>query len=138
MATTHAGAGTSTRLATLMAGDIIALLVFAAIGRRSHGEATGLAALAALASTAAPFIGGWLATAPWFGAYRRSATTGIGPMLRTTALAWAAALVVGSLLRALLIGRFSPPSFYLVTFIAALVLLGGWRVVFALVEGRRG
>jgi hypothetical protein len=58
-------------------------------------------------------------------------------MLRTTAIAWCAALLVGALLRALMIGRFSPPSFYVVTFIAALVLLGGWRAAFALIEARR-
>jgi hypothetical protein len=131
-------AGGAGRVAALVGGDVVALLVFAAIGRGSHGEASGLGAIGEVARTAAPFIVGWLVSAPWLGAFQPAATSSQLGMLRTTALAWCAALVVGSLLRALLIGRFSPPSFYIVTFIAALVLLGGWRAVFVAWERRRG
>lgn len=125
------------RTAALLAGDVVALLVFAAVGRRSHGEAAGLAAALEVARTAAPFILGWLATAPWLGAYSPRATATPARMLQVTALAWPAALLVGALLRALLIGRLSPPSFYVVTFLAALLLLGGWRLAFSLAEARR-
>jgi hypothetical protein len=128
------GAG---RTAALVGGDVVALLVFAAIGRGSHGEATGLDALGEVARTAAPFVVGWLTASPWLGAFRPASTSTPAAMLRTTAIAWCAALVVGALLRALMIGRFSPPSFYVVTFIAALLLLGGWRAAFALAEARR-
>ncbi|MBX0329546.1 DUF3054 domain-containing protein [Oscillochloris sp. ZM17-4] len=121
----------------LVGGDVVALMVFAAIGRGSHGEAAGLAAIGEVAQTAAPFLIGWLVTSPWLGAFRPEATAAPAKMLRTTALAWCAAVVAGSLLRALFIGRFSPPSFYIVTFIAALVILGGWRGLFALWEARR-
>jgi hypothetical protein len=124
----QAGAG---RTAALIGGDVVALMVFAAIGRGSHGEAAGLGALGEVAQTAAPFIIGWLVASPWLGAFRLDATDTPLKMLRTTALAWCAAVVVGSLLRALFIGRFSPPSFYIVTFIAALVILVGWRTAFA-------
>jgi hypothetical protein len=51
-------------------GDALALLIFAALGRASHGEAAGLTALTQVAETAAPFIIGWFAVAPLFGAYR--------------------------------------------------------------------
>jgi hypothetical protein len=128
------GAG---RTAALVGGDVVALMVFAAIGRGSHGEAAGLGAVGEVARTAAPFLVGWLLAAPWLGAFRPAATATPAAMLRTTAIAWCAALLVGALLRALMIGRFSPPSFYVVTFIAALVLLGGWRAAFALIEARR-
>jgi hypothetical protein len=84
-----------------------------------------------VAQTAAPFIIGWLVTSPWLGAFRLDATSTPIKMVRTTALAWCAAVVVGALVRALFIGRFSPFSFYIVTFIAALVILAGWRTVFA-------
>jgi hypothetical protein len=124
------------RAAALVAGDIVALLVFAAMGRGSHGLASGLAAVGETARTAAPFIIGWLAVAPWLGAFAPAATRGVGPMLRVTLLAWLPALAAGALLRAAAIGRLSPLSFYLVTLIVGLLLLAGWRAAFALAEGR--
>ncbi len=129
---------TGGRTAALAAGDIVMLLIFAALGRRSHGEAAGLAALLEVGRTALPFIVGWLVAAPLAGAFSPARTAGLAPMLRATLLGWAGGLLVGSLLRALMIGRFSPVSFYVVTFLVALLLLGGWRAAYALVEGRRG
>jgi hypothetical protein len=126
------------RVAALAAGDVVALVVFAVLGRGSHGEATGLAAVGETARTAAPFVLGWLAVAPWTGAFSPARTRGPAAMLRTTALTWLPALLVGAVLRAALIGRFSPWSFYLVTFLVGLALLAGWRVAFALAEARRG
>jgi hypothetical protein len=125
------------RTLALLAGDIVVFLVFAAIGRRSHGEAAGLGALLDVAVTAAPFILGWMAAAPWLGAFSPEATRGPAAMLRVTLASWLAALAVGAVARALFIGRFSPPSFYVVTFLVALLLLGGWRGLFAWVESRR-
>ncbi|NNJ09259.1 DUF3054 domain-containing protein [Chloroflexales bacterium ZM16-3] len=125
------------RMAALVGGDVVALMVFAAIGRGSHGEAAGLGAIGEVAQTAAPFVIGWLVTSPWLGAFNLKATDAPVKMLRTTALSWCAAVVAGSLLRALFIGRFSPFSFYVVTFIAALLIMSGWRGLFALWESRR-
>jgi hypothetical protein len=125
------------RVAALAAGDTAALVVFALLGRNSHGLATGFAAVVETARTAAPFVLGWLAVAPWLGAFTRATTRGALPMLRATALAWVPALLVGALLRAAAIGRFSPPSFYVVTFLVGLALLAVWRAAFAWVEGRR-
>jgi hypothetical protein len=62
------------RIITLVVGDAIAFLVFAAIGRGSHGEATGLAAIPQIALTAAPFAAAWFIVAPFAGAYRRELT----------------------------------------------------------------
>jgi hypothetical protein len=121
----------------LLAGDIVVFLVFATIGRRSHNEAAGLAAIGEVALTAAPFLLGWLATAPLLGAFGPQTARGPLAMLRLTLISWVAALAVGSLIRAAMIGRFSPISFYVVTFLAVLLLLGGWRAAFAWVESRR-
>ena len=52
----------------LVITDVLALLVFAAIGRNNHGE--GLNVLALL-GTAAPFIGSWLLISPLLGSYAR-------------------------------------------------------------------
>lgn len=130
----QAGSG---RTVALVGGDVVALMVFAAIGRGSHGEAAGLGAIGEVAQTAAPFIIGWLIATPWLGAFRPASTDTPVKMLRTTALSWCAAVVAGSLVRALFIGRFSPFSFYIVTFIAALLIMCGWRGAFALWESRR-
>lgn len=127
----------SRRTAALAAGDLVALVIFAALGRRSHGEAAGLGAALELARTALPFVVGWFAVAPFAGAFDPRRTAGVGPMLRATLLGWAGGLGVGAVVRALLIGRLSPVSFYVVTFIVALALLGAWRGIFALGEGGR-
>ncbi|MGQ9926671.1 MAG: DUF3054 domain-containing protein [Chloroflexaceae bacterium] len=127
----------SRRMAILVAGDIVALLVFAAIGRRSHGEAAGPGAILEVSRTAAPFILGWLIAASLAGAYAPARTRGSGAMLLTTLIGWTGGLILGAVFRAIMIGRFSPVSFYVITFLVALVILGGWRGVFALVEGRR-
>ncbi len=135
MATHPTEAGASgQRTAILVAGDIVALLIFAAIGRRSHGEAAGLGAILEVARTAAPFILGWMIAATLAGAYAPSRTRGPGAMLLTTLIGWTGGLVLGAVFRALMIGRFSPVSFYVITFLVALLILGGWRGVFALIE----
>ncbi|MBP1464398.1 DUF3054 domain-containing protein [Candidatus Chloroploca sp. M-50] len=124
------------RTAGLVTGDVVAFLVFAAIGRGSHGLANGPEALVEVTRTAAPFLAGWLVVAPLVGAYNRASTSDVGGMLRTTLLGWSGGIIIGSLVRAAMMGRFSPISFYVVTFIAALIIVGGWRTIFALIERR--
>jgi hypothetical protein len=121
----------------LVAGDALAFLVFAAIGRSSHGEAAGLDAVLQVVATAAPFAVGWFAVAPFLGALRPALLVRPGPFLARTALAWLVAWPVGLLLRALLLQRAIPLSFALVTFVSVLVLLAGWRTLFTLVLARR-
>lgn len=123
------------RIVALAAGDSAALLLFAAIGRASHGEESGLEALLQVAGTAAPFIAGWFLTAPLFGAYG-SATHGLRPMLTRTTLCWLAACPVGLGLRALALERSVPLSFALVTLITVLLILLAWRALFAALEAR--
>ncbi|MCG8351374.1 MAG: DUF3054 domain-containing protein [Chloroflexales bacterium] len=129
--------GRDWRVVWLVVGDLIAFLVFAAIGRRSHGAAAGLGALLEVAWTAAPFIAGWLLTAPFVGAYRREHTLAPGPMLKRTALAWLAAWPVGLALRALFLSRSIPLSFAIVTLISNAIIICGWRGVFAWMRARR-
>ncbi|NJN15785.1 MAG: DUF3054 domain-containing protein [Oscillochloris sp.] len=136
MATIEHNQPTFSRVATLLSGDVTAFLVFAAIGRRSHGEAAGLAALGEVALTAAPFLAAWLLASPWLGAYNPR-RTGAPAMLRIVVLGWLLALPIGAVLRAAIVGRFSPPSFYIVTFLAVLVILGAWRTTYGWLEARR-
>src|SRR5689334_1124680 len=56
----RASAPSSARRTTLLAaGDALAFMVFAALGRASHSEAAGLDAIMQVAETAAPFAAGW-------------------------------------------------------------------------------
>lgn len=109
--------------------DLLALLVFAAIGRRSHAE--GITVLGVL-STAWPFaVGaavGWLVARAW----RRPVV-----LWPSGVAAWLGALVVGMLLRRLA-GEGTPPDFVAVAGVFIAVFLLGWRVVVALLQRRRG
>ncbi len=122
-------------LIALIIGDIIAFLLFAAIGRRSHGEAAGLAAGVQVIETAAPFLLGWFLTAPFTRAYRQ--VTGPAVMARRTALAWLIAWPLGLLLRGLYLSRGIPLSFAIVTLLSNGVILCGWRTFFAWLRARR-
>jgi hypothetical protein len=129
----------------LVAGDAVSFLVFAAVGRSSHGEAAGLDALIQVAATAAPFALGWWLVAPFVGAYRVRQEEAQGwaarlpsSFLARTLLAWVLALPVGLALRALFLQRGIPLSFAIVTFIANTILLLGWRGVFLWLWRRHG
>ncbi len=126
-----------TRTLLLVVGDAMAFCLFAAIGHKTHQEATGLAALGQIAWTAVPFALGWFAVAPFLGAFRRSQTERPAQMLPWTELAWLAAWPLALLLRwALSADHQVPPSFALVILLANALLLGAWRTVFALVATR--
>src|SRR5258706_14648093 len=77
------------RTLALIVGDTLAFLLFAAIGRKSHGEAAGLGVLGEIAWTALPFAIGWFVVAPFLGAFRREGAERPLYMLRRTELAWA-------------------------------------------------
>ena len=79
----------------LVAGDLVALALFATIGLLSHhGEvsATGYA------RDLLPIAGGWLAAAAAFGTYRRRSPARL-------LAAWAAGIPVGIAVRALVLDR---------------------------------
>lgn len=126
------------RMVWLAAGDALALLVFAAIGRASHGEAAGLSALAQVAETAAPFVIGWFVVAPLAGAFRPDVASAPRRMLLRTALTWLLAWPVGLGLRALIRQTTIPVSFALVTFGTVLAIMVIWRGAYALFAARRG
>jgi hypothetical protein len=139
----------------LLAGDTLAYLTFAAIGRMSHSEAAGLGALGEVFGTAAPFLLGWLAVAPLTGAYRLPAPPTAQPepartdqpgsrlrFVRSTfagrsLLTWLLAMPLGFALRALFLQRGIPVSFAVVASLSVLVIVVGWRVVFAWLVLRR-
>jgi hypothetical protein len=124
------------RIATLAAGDLVAFNVVTAIGLLSHGELTGLAALGEVATIAAPFAIGWFLIAPFAGAFRADIAGHPRRILPRAALAWLIALPIGLLLWSLIRQKPVQPTFAVVTFITNLVVLLGWRGVFAWLTAR--
>lgn len=108
-------------------GDIIALIVFAAIGRQSHNEANPIEAVIA---TAMPFIIGWLLVA-W-----PSGLLVIQPLPRwvfRTIVFNLAGCGLGLLIRSIWLQRDIPMSFAVVSFLATASLL----VIVRLAQYRR-
>lgn len=111
---------TGARTVALAAGaDVLAVLVFAAVGRRSHAE--GLNVLGVL-STAVPFLlgllVGWLAARAWRAPLR----------LPVGVAVWGGAVVVGLGVRTAFTHRL-PLTFVLVAATSLALLLLSWRVV---------
>lgn len=130
--TEHKGMSDRTRIISLIIGDLIVFLVFAAIGRRSHGEAAGLDSLLQIVLTAAPFAAGWFIVAPFTGAFRRGLENQPGKMLRFTLLSWVAGWIAGFIFRGIFVDYAVPPlSFAIVSFLSNAVFLLIWRLPFA-------
>jgi hypothetical protein len=127
------------RVAALAAGDLVAFNVVTAIGLLSHSRLTGLDALGVVVTVAAPFAIGWFLVAPFAGAFRADIAGQPRRILPRAALAWLIALPIGLLLWSLIRQKPVQPAFAVVTFITNLIMLLGWRGVFAwLVARARG
>jgi hypothetical protein len=134
----QAKAPSNTARILLVIGDILVFLIFAAIGRRSHGETSGLGAILQIALTAAPFAIGWFLVSPWVGAYKRNLETQPKQMAVRTALAWVASWPVGMALRGIFVDHGIPPwTFALIALISNMVFLLVWRVPFAWINKLR-
>ena len=108
--------------------DVVAVLVFCALGRRSHDEGVDVSGLA---TTAWPFLSGtvlgWLVSRGW----RRP--TAVVP---TGVIVWISTVLVGMALRAATATGVAW-SFVAVASTVTAVFLLGWRAVFELVARRR-
>jgi hypothetical protein len=109
--------------------DAVCVLVFCALGRRSHAEGV---TIAGVAETAWPFltgaVTGWLASRAW----RRPTA-----LVPTGVVVWVATIAVGMLLRKLTGGGVAV-SFIIVASTVTAVLLLGWRGVLAVLRRRQG
>ncbi|WP_395308983.1 DUF3054 domain-containing protein [Mycobacterium sp. AMU20-3851] len=105
---------------TALATDLVCVIVFCTIGRRSHAE--GLT-VAGIAETAWPFLtgtlAGWLAARAW----QRPAS-----LYPTGVIIWVVTVVVGMLLRKATSAG-TAGSFIVVASITTAVLLLGWRAI---------
>jgi hypothetical protein len=124
------------RIILLVIGDAIVFLIFAAVGRRSHGEVAGFSSFLEVVGTAAPFALGWFIIAPLVGAYHRRKTTGVRKIAQWTALSWLAAWPIALFFRGVSVDHAVPPwTFMLVSLISNMLFLEVWRVVFAWLSG---
>jgi DUF3054 family protein len=122
----------------LIIGDILCFLIFAALGRRSHGEASGFAAIPQIIITALPFIAGWFLVSPFVGAFRHKIMAQPRSMVIRTAVAWLLAWPVAMLLRGIFVDHGVPPiSFALIVLFFNMLLLLIWRWPFALINSLR-
>lgn len=111
-----------------LAADVVAVLVFCAVGRRSHAEGLSVTGLAA---TAWPFLTGtgigWVLARGW----RRP--TALAP---TGVIVWLCTIVVGMVLRKVSSAGVAA-SFVVVVSAVTAVLLLGWRAAVALMAPHR-
>ncbi|KAK1432300.1 hypothetical protein QVD17_09195 [Tagetes erecta] len=112
----------------LSGGDVLAILLFSAIGRFSHGfdvlDAETL-------RTADPFMAGWFLSAYFLGGYGND---GRGLNGKTNAIiaavkSWAVGIPLGIIIRSASIGHVPPIAFIAVTMGSTAVLLIGWRTL---------
>jgi len=101
--------------------DVVAVLAFVAIGRRSHDESGSV--MAGIAKVAAPFlialVVGWVVARAW-----RAPTT-----LGTVAVIWPVTVALGMVLRHTVFDKGTAASFVVVTAIVTFVFLFGWRAI---------
>ena len=116
-----------TAVALAAAADVLAVLVFAAVGRSSHAE---VADAFMVLITAAPFLlgllVGWLVVRAWRAPLRLPVGVGV----------WAGVVVVGLGVRAVFTHRL-PLTFVLIAAASLALLLLGWRVVARLIARLR-
>lgn len=108
--------------------DVFAIVLFVALGRRSHDES---GAFTAVIETAAPFLVGlgvgWWAARAW----RRPTN------ILTGVAIWPVTILVGMIVRNLVFDRGTATSFVIVATLFVGTFLVGWRVVLHLIDERR-
>lgn len=106
-----------------LGADLLAVLVFAAIGRHTHGETGGAVGVLV---TAWPFlvgaVVGWLVAIGW---HRRTPQS-----LADAVPVWVSTVAVGMVLRHIA-GRGTPLAFIVVATLVLGLFLFGWREVLA-------
>ncbi len=115
------------RVGPAIAVDVICVLVFAIVGRSSHGEGNDVLGVA---RTAWPFLVGVLVGAVAGRIWRRPASIPSGLAV------WLGALIVGMVLR-FLTGGGVPLAFVLVTAAVLAALLLGWRAARSVILSRK-
>ena len=118
--------------------DLLSLVLFAGIGKASH-SADGSLDVPAVLQTAGPFLLAWFGTSPLTGVYRDSKDSGNDGILDVglqVAKGWIVAIPLGCILRGVVKGYVPPLPFVVVTMISTLIILGGSRILYSVVESK--
>ncbi len=118
------------------AGDALVLLIFAAIGRASHGEAVGGAALRTV-GTALPFLIGWFVAALAWKAYATDTLRSYRTGLTRVAITWISGAIIALTIRSVLEHRVIPATFAAIAVGFNLVLLLLWRAAIVTVARKK-
>lgn len=111
-----------------MIGDAIVFLIFAGIGRASHGEAVASAAVRTI-GTALPFLAGWFVAAATWRAYAAETLHSYRAGLTRVLVTWISGAIIALAIRSFLEHRLVPATFAGIAFGFNLVLLLLWRTV---------
>jgi hypothetical protein len=106
--------------------DLFCILLFVALGELQH---YGVAGLARVPMTAAPFVLGWALAAVALGLYGTAWLGSVRQAALRTAGAWVGAVAVGQAIRATaFVPGDAAPAFVIVSLVVGLALLVPWRV----------
>lgn len=111
----------------LWGGDLLVFLLFAALGRASHGLLNEGPMLWGVARAAAPFFISWMIVAWVARLDRMDPTRPLSHGALRTGLAWLGAGILGLSLRSLALGRPAPLPFAVITLVGNGLLLILWR-----------
>jgi len=114
----------NTSIISLIAGDLLVLVLFTVIGRISHNLPLSVGAVL---WTTFPFALAWLVIAPLMGLYRPDVQTRFLSVTWRTGLAVFVAAPLGSYLRGILLGHHIIFIFYVITTVTLLLMIWLWR-----------
>lgn len=118
-------------LFALAVGDLVALIVFAAVGGTSHGTLAAGSPVLNVLNTAVPFMAAWLTVGMLLGLYRGRA---LYPLWRVVALTLLAGIIAGPLgvaLRAAWLRRPIAVTFVVVATAFSTLAMLIWRVLWS-------
>lgn len=113
----------------LLAGDLVAFLLFDYYGKRAHSLPV---TFSGLALTIAPFLIGWGVAALLLRSYSPRAYRKAGSLLLSTLLTWTLAAPIGLVIRAIWLDKPITLPFALVAYFITLAFLVGWRILYAI------
>jgi hypothetical protein len=118
----------------LLAGDLVAFLLFAYYGKLAHHLPV---TILGLLETLVPFMIGWAVAVFLFGSYRLRAYETWWRLLLSTLMTWTVAAPIGLVIRSLLTDTPITLLFASVAYFITLAFLLGWRIPFAIVYALR-
>ncbi len=117
------------RLIPLALGDVVALMLFIAVGLANHDMTENL--VADVLRIGAPFLIGWFVAALAVGAYSPAFTLEPRTFMLRSALAWVIGIGLALLLRNTVFGEDWSLVFAIIAYVFNGLFLLGWRAVYA-------